>query len=538
MEITTNNKTIKMRLPVGSKETYLQMEKMVELPMGYPMIDSLSGVSAISQTDFVTAMDHKVLVGATLKMCIVYSTIDDVEFMYHTYAAPVLLPFEKNVDMEAATSSMLGEAHIDVEEILYEPVKDENGQIRKVKVKIFLKIMTKLWETKTIEYPESISGGDDIEIDTKTIEYMDYLDDTKRNTMITGRTLLPKTAAEIHRVVKSSGRVTEMSMETGENELKITGLFLSQTVYAHRSEMEESLCYHEDVIPFTTHLKIDGLTENHMCHVLFEVEGIDCDILHTNEERPLILEISVDMRMTVGAMVPKEATMIIDGYSPTRPIALKKETVQLRAYEGTESMENTYRESFAIPNEEGILNLAGNTYQPLPFYPHVYRGQNGEMGIRLYTDYFSPKDERIELLMTSALVKTAMEGFTAMEGTEVDMAMTVDNLECRILNKKEYEVRTDIISTMMVFDTCMLEIVKEIYESKNPDDEKEYILCTLPGMVIYTVVEGDSLWKIAKTYRVTVDQLMKWNHLKDDIIYPDQKLILFPAALCCKKIKN
>ena len=42
----------------------------------------------------------------------------------------------------------------------------------------------------------------------------------------------------------------------------------------------------------------------------------------------------------------------------------------------------------------------------------------------------------------------------------------------------------------------------------------------------YTVVEGDTLYRISRTYGVTVAQLKKWNNLTDNIIGIGQRLIV------------
>ena len=42
----------------------------------------------------------------------------------------------------------------------------------------------------------------------------------------------------------------------------------------------------------------------------------------------------------------------------------------------------------------------------------------------------------------------------------------------------------------------------------------------------YTVKSGDSLWKIASAHQVSVDDLMKWNQLTSNTIYPNQVLTL------------
>ena len=47
----------------------------------------------------------------------------------------------------------------------------------------------------------------------------------------------------------------------------------------------------------------------------------------------------------------------------------------------------------------------------------------------------------------------------------------------------------------------------------------------------YTVKSGDSLYKIAHTYKIAISDLKKWNSLKSDIIHPKQVLkITKPVA--------
>ncbi|WP_332697316.1 M23 family metallopeptidase [Halalkalibacter lacteus] len=45
--------------------------------------------------------------------------------------------------------------------------------------------------------------------------------------------------------------------------------------------------------------------------------------------------------------------------------------------------------------------------------------------------------------------------------------------------------------------------------------------------IIVTVQSGDTLWGLASTYDVTVEQLKKWNNLEDDLIEVDEMLVLY-----------
>ena len=48
----------------------------------------------------------------------------------------------------------------------------------------------------------------------------------------------------------------------------------------------------------------------------------------------------------------------------------------------------------------------------------------------------------------------------------------------------------------------------------------------MPSIVIYFVKPGDTLWNIAKNFRSTVEYIKEVNELKDDIIYPGQRLLI------------
>ena len=46
----------------------------------------------------------------------------------------------------------------------------------------------------------------------------------------------------------------------------------------------------------------------------------------------------------------------------------------------------------------------------------------------------------------------------------------------------------------------------------------------------YTVKSGDSVWLIANKYGISMNQLIQWNNIKNNFIYPGQKLIVAKAA--------
>jgi 3D (Asp-Asp-Asp) domain-containing protein len=67
--------------------------------------------------------------------------------------------------------------------------------------------------------------------------------------------------------------------------------------------------------------------------------------------------------------------------------------------------------------------------------------------------------------------------------------------------------------------------------------KKFLVMCSLAGMLLfgsstgasassntYKVKSGDSLYRVAKTYKISVNTLKQWNKLKSNIIHPNQIL--------------
>ncbi|WP_155756857.1 LysM peptidoglycan-binding domain-containing protein, partial [Enterococcus mundtii] len=46
------------------------------------------------------------------------------------------------------------------------------------------------------------------------------------------------------------------------------------------------------------------------------------------------------------------------------------------------------------------------------------------------------------------------------------------------------------------------------------------------GDTIYTVKAGESVWGVADKHGITMDQLIEWNNIKNNFIYPGQKVVV------------
>lgn len=98
----------------------------------------------------------------------------------------------------------------------------------------------------------------------------------------------------------------------------------------------------------------------------------------------------------------------------------------------------------------------------------------------------------------------------------------IENLSFSILSSHEIEIRCHLSIEVWAKRLRNIEIISDVdFEDKIEKDEGR-----LSAIYIYTVQKGDTLWKIAKNYKTTVERIMNFNQLENDKIFPGQKLLI------------
>ena len=107
------------------------------------------------------------------------------------------------------------------------------------------------------------------------------------------------------------------------------------------------------------------------------------------------------------------------------------------------------------------------------------------------------------------------------EGDNAAVQLRLDDLDFQMLSEQEGELRAAVTMEAVVLRDETAEIVKDI------TPEEEAAPSPTAGAIIYMVQPGDTLWKIAKRYRTTVEDILSINEIENpDLIYPGQKLLI------------
>ena len=115
-----------------------------------------------------------------------------------------------------------------------------------------------------------------------------------------------------------------------------------------------------------------------------------------------------------------------------------------------------------------------------------------------------------------------MDAKGSFENSIYQLNASLDNMSAVMLGGSMVELRAVVNLDLLVLQPVCRQVISGV-DVQPLDVEK---LQRLPGIVGYIVQPGDSLWKIAKKFHTTVDNVMETNGLTSDLIMPGEKLIL------------
>ena len=102
----------------------------------------------------------------------------------------------------------------------------------------------------------------------------------------------------------------------------------------------------------------------------------------------------------------------------------------------------------------------------------------------------------------------------------------IEQLQMTMLDSEEMDVKAVLSFIAVVFQKIPMSLISQAMVAPLDTAKK----MSLPGMVIYSVKEGDNLWNIGRKYYVSVDKLRELNHLESDELTKGQKLLIVKGS--------
>lgn len=275
-------------------------------------------------------------------------------------------------------------------------------------------------------------------------------------------------------------------------------------------------------IPFTEVFDVPSLKEDGDCEISYEIGETAYELINTAEDTSSI-KVRADITVGVRTDNAESVSVISDCYFTDSDCRFSYEDVKMQSIASQIKFSAVLKQ--LLEKEEGAPDISGvYRVQAKPVITSS-KIQNGKLDVSgkvlIYVLYLTDDEANP---IASIKEEVPFNYIIDCDGQISEDSKTVLGVECEhisyIINSKDaVEVRCGLTISGRVINILNESIISDI-EAEPRENNKT-------GIAVYFVKEGDSLWDIAKHYRIKTDEILESNDLDSGYIpLKGQKLII------------
>lgn len=504
MVVNTIKENLRVNKKVATRKEIIFVEGDVIVPDAKPDVLNIictSGVACIYKKEII---DEKIKIEGNVDTYIMYMTDDSQE---RTRGINTGLDISEVVNIPNITSEMESNVCTNIKEIEAKVINE-----RKISIKATIELNIEIFSKEEISIVNSLENDDEIKMLQEQLSV---------NSLVgSGETkIYAKDNISIDNI-DNLVEILKLEVGIGNRDIKI-----SYNKVLTKAEAQVKIVYlTEDnrinkttaTIPIIGFVDIQDVNEGNFCDTNYEMRNI---IVKANSVEEHSIYIEMEIAVTATAYEEKTINMIQDLYSPSENIEFNKKTV--RTIAGKREISGTKEISERLKIEE----LQGRNIVDVDIVPNLIKQNvmgdkimyNGELNLS-----FMLMGEDMEIMVKKENIPFdySIENVSDADNLNVRTNVEVANQDFIIQEGGEVLANVQMNMNTVLDRNVNINTIDEV-QTNGEREEQDY------SIIMYIVKKGDSLWKIAKMFGSTVDDIARVNGIEnEDLIYPGQKLFI------------
>ena len=326
-------------------------------------------------------------------------------------------------------------------------------------------------------------------------------------------TLIIDTIDNLAEIMKIEANIINKDIKLSYNKVLAKADLETKILYLTDDNRINSI---EGKIPIMGFIDMSDISEENICETNYEIKNI---VIKPNAVEEHSIYVEAEIEITCEVYKQKEIKVIQDMYSPKTNISFTKK--QLQVVENKESVRNicNIRESQLIPEINGnkIYDTSVNIEMEKQTILNDKVLYEGELEIT----YIFNTNNGLESKRTS-IPFSFEQGFQGVnKQSTIETKAEIENQEFIVSSDENIDVKIDILFTTYLIKSANINVIDDINEEENKNQATS-------SLVIYFVKSDDTLWKIAKKFNSTVNEIKKVNEIQNENELEYGKQIFIP----------
>ncbi len=496
---------------IGQKCSQTMVESDVIVPDVKPDIKKILEVSGSVCITQKMIQQDKVFLQGILRMTVLY--LPDGGTTGELCSLFITQDFSHSMDCRGATPEMQLTAEVTIETIDYTLLNS-----RKVNLRCVLGLGIKVARPVLLSLTTGIDENDSLALRKERLRLLSNTETCESQIILREQLEFPSGKPTIGEILRLTAIPTATELQLVEGKAVAKGQVRICTLY--RSETDHSAQFMEHLLPFTEILDMESAMDGMEGEIDFSIADLYYEIRENNdgEARNLGLELVLSAAVHGHEIIEMDA--VTDAYSLQCDLDLTTKTHSVEQLLDNSTAELSHKDHAELPAMLPALRQVCDVNADARIERIAIEGEQVTVfGIVRSNILYLTADETLPVSGFSH--QTEFSHSFSVPGadghTACDARVFLDHVSYTLSGNNSIELRFVLGLSVKSLKTGDLTFIDDI--SPCPDGTKLH-----PCMVLYFVQPGDSLWKIAKAYHTTVEQLKSLNQLECDTIYPGQQL--------------
>lgn len=503
IDLTQNSITLNQTYPEVNDSFFIEGD--VIIPDVKPDVDSVLFVDAVPVINDYSVNSGQITFSGDCEFNILYVSVDSPsEIIRISTSIPFKNTFAaKNLTSESCINLTISPAK--VSSLIL------NG--RKLSVSAELNANLKYSNQNKVNYIESVGNNDTTKVLTSSKTVPTFLAETSNNSTLKDTAMLGTDSPDIKDIVKYESNMENEESVISEGKIIVKADFHIKIYYT--TDNSNEIFTFETTIPFSTFIDVRDINENDVAKIINTIKNVALKILPDSDELMRVIEVDAEIATSAKVFQNSEINVIEDVYDTTKNLLPQRDEIYYETNGAIQTEDVSLRDSISIPEDGEVKILA-----PFARLKNVTLEKENENNMLKGTIdvtilYSVPSTGKINSVSLDMPLEHVLS-------SDIDILenVSISNIEVTPAGGDKYDVKISMTVSGYKNSSNNLSLLRDIIEM-----EEAPIINT--GITIYFVKPGDTLWKIAKRFYTTVENLAKINNLQNpDVLDVGKALVI------------
>jgi hypothetical protein len=517
MSLELIRESIKVNQVIGEDTTQTVVENDIIVPDIKPDIASIILLDGDVFVNSTEVLQEKILMSGIICFKILYLSDDSNQSVksINTNAG-----FSYGLDILNAKPGMSCKVRCDIEHLDYNIL---NG--RKINAKAIVRIAGKVISESEQNVISNIDSIEGVQVLKDTMRVNCFIGENEAEFILKEALDIPSGKPAIREILRNDVKITGKDYKMADNKVIAKGDLNISTLYISDDE-DRSIQYMEHEVPFTQFIELPGTSESTVCDLEFKVGDSRFEPGEDSDGDLRVMNGEIELSISASGYEKRSIEAVEDAYSREVKIDLEKDSFRTEDIvcenKGQIILKDTVVVDDGAPEIAEVFNVLCKPV--LVDYKIVDEKVIIEGVVNNNVLYLANSVEQpVNCYNQEVPFRHSIDVKGIKPNMDCNINLDVEHCNYSMVSSAEVEIRLVICLTLKVVDQIVIPLVVRVLES--PMDNRQ--LESQPSLVIYFAKPGDNVWKIAKRYFTTVDDIRSMNDLGEhDQLLPGQQIII------------